>query len=624
MAPLSRNIQCSLGRHFVPRPVPQKGRLFTGLVAFSLLCTSLGRKFAAKGPIHPGTNGTTVADTTGPVRETANPDAISHGSGPFDGWWFWFSLDQKSPSGEVQLRKAFTKYRVQGESVYASGGSGEKLGEIFRETNQTFSKATSGGESASPEENLRLKLQVGKTPHHDLFRGTRLIRYNPDAHGSRVLEERLLWEKDKTSDEISPSSLGEISPGTMIWVRLPEFPLQLADGSILLGSEEAVLGDETASIYETAGPTLRRSPQRGEVEGSAILPAFRRSDPNLKFVLFLISSRDHNGAFNTANFVPSMECWSRRGYTVVFLTINSIAHAAAVLNQFEDRMIHHITLGGHGNPFVVQFGADVLQDDQLTTTFLDLVETKLSFPHDPASVTLDACSTGMQVQRGWLSNWTEPVRNVFNVVAMKLRGHRVNGVTLPSSPSLTEKLNYDTCIFYHYGDYGRTEFIYDLDELWDFTADGNADINVISSDKEKNCELWTERDLGSITSDDGFRCTSACGQTCEQVGKLPQFHARSMQLMETEEATADVCELEVSVVIDNLSALLGNKKLRHAKTMLTDVHNRTGTEISPSHKKGKLDSVLPFLRRKKKVVCSMELPFSTDTPSTPTQWAYLE
>eukprot|EP00418_Pyrodinium_bahamense_P032451 CAMPEP_0179144136 /NCGR_PEP_ID=MMETSP0796-20121207/69408_1 /TAXON_ID=73915 /ORGANISM="Pyrodinium bahamense, Strain pbaha01" /LENGTH=467 /DNA_ID=CAMNT_0020844305 /DNA_START=3 /DNA_END=1406 /DNA_ORIENTATION=- len=217
--------------------------------------------------------------------------------------------------------------------------------------------------------------------------------------------------------------------------------------------------------------------------------AQKKFTANRRYVLFLYPMSDSNNAFAfREQLCERVACWQQRGYSVVFRVVASTVQARVILNQFDDRSIHHVILGGHGTATTLKWGDGTdgkLKLNGWANNVLLKLRAKLLLN---ATVILDSCSSAADVSWG---------RNVFTAVAHALPGRKIVGATVDLKESMwvqapgTECLAGDSVIF----------------------AENGVTLMKVAEPGLPHCEEMTQNDIEHSLLQGG-RCLSGCRSRC--------------------------------------------------------------------------------------------------------------
>mmetsp|Transcript_2581 Transcript_2581/g.6048 ORF Transcript_2581/g.6048 Transcript_2581/m.6048 type:complete len:457 (-) Transcript_2581:82-1452(-) len=207
-------------------------------------------------------------------------------------------------------------------------------------------------------------------------------------------------------------------------------------------------------------------------------------------VVFLYPSEDDNNAFAFREQLCSrISCWLQRNYNVTFRVVQSVKHASIILDEFQDRDIHHVIIGGHGTETSIawkeQEAAKLQVSSPLLKPFLLKLRNKLRLD---ATVTLDSCRSAGKVRKG---------SNIWKEIALQLRGRQIKGATTDlkesmwTAPEKAECLAGDTAVF---------------------RERGVTKMRVLQSGKP-TCSEMLPGDIEEAVSK-GSVCLSACRQWC--------------------------------------------------------------------------------------------------------------
>ncbi len=120
-----------------------------------------------------------------------------------------------------------------------------------------------------------------------------------------------------------------------------------------------------------------------------------------KKVLFVLAAQEtvERTGFDLSNYLALIDKLEKNDFSVSVRFEKNLAEIKAVLRQFEPKSLDILVLGGHGNPYVIDFGGNYLTTQEITDFSKNIALLK-----DKGLIILSSCSTGRDPRHeSWIS-----------------------------------------------------------------------------------------------------------------------------------------------------------------------------------------------------------------------------
>lgn len=180
---------------------------------------------------------------------------------------------------------------------------------------------------------------------------------------------------------------------------------------------------------EKAKSSLTREQLR-ELEDNRRDPVGRQASDPRPVAIVCYPVADHNGAFNTASWLPLL-----KGYRVMYYEVrNERELAGAVADAARAGAPGVVWIGGHGSPQALQMGPDLVDGDLVDLGDEGELKDTFSALAPGAHIVLDSCMTALGRHR---------TENLVNMIGRAAKRAHVWGAELPTSSSTRAEVDGD-------------------------------------------------------------------------------------------------------------------------------------------------------------------------------------